>query len=132
MNKILIRELVDIISGYLDIKSIINFHKCYNYPLSVKWLLVYESLITYKYRCGKCHTIEFMNCNLCDNLTCNICANKCEFCEEFCCDKCTLYRCNRIMCIYTVCINCIMKCRICKGNYCREHMKSSSFCHNCH
>jgi len=95
MDSILIRELVDIICEYLSINDIINFHQCYNYPLSIKW---YDHL--YKKHKDEIYKLEQKIDKMKENKSydarmpknCNICLKLTYHYSE--CDRCYTYVCE--------------------------------------
>lgn len=130
MDKILIRELVDIICDYLDIRSIINFHISYDYPLSVKWILIYKSYTSYNFVCDKCDDIESIACNICTEDICKSCKDMCENCNRSCCDNC-ISDCDYDGCDDKICSKCLDKCYICSYCYCPRHMATPILCCDC-
>lgn len=130
MEKILIRELVDTICVYLDIQSIINLHICYNYPLSVKWLLQYQYVTSRVYACTQCEIRESTDptsCSVCYYDICVVCKKECDECDKICCEDC-ITTCMINSCDMQVCINCIETCPVCCKRCCPEHMISNYAC----
>lgn len=146
MDKILIRELVDIICYYLDIESIVNFHLTYNYPLSSNWLFKCKEIMIFKICTGSCQLrlSNTVKCNVCNKYVCSVCSKGCRFCNKVSCEscfrQCEYFRFDMVTfveyrCAYSACKKCVVICspksdKGCGRRVCPSH-NGFRYCNMC-